>query len=268
MTGAGGMLGQDIVRVVGGAAVGLTRADLDVTDRDAVRAALGPEDVVINCAAWTDVDGAEEHPEAALRVNRDGARNVAEAAGTVVYVSSDYVFDGTKDTPYVESDPVHPISEYGRSKAEGEGATLEANPRSHVVRTSWLFGAGGGNFVDTMLRIGAERDTVQVVDDQVGQPTYTGHLAHALLELAESEDFGVRHVSGQGRCSWYELARFVFEKAGVDCEVEPCTTAEFPRPAPRPAYSVLASERTGLQPTLPHWERGVEEYLAAREVRA
>jgi dTDP-4-dehydrorhamnose reductase len=268
VTGAGGMLGQDIVRVAGRAAVGLTHAELDVTDRDAVRAALGPEDVAINCAAWTDVDGAEEQPEAALRVNRDGARNVAEAAGTVVYVSSDYVFDGSKDTPYVESDPVHPISEYGRSKAEGEGATLEANPRSHVVRTSWLFGAGGGNFVDTMLSIGAERDTVRVVDDQVGQPTYTGHLAQALLELAENEDFGLHHISGWGQCSWYELTRYLFDRAGVDCEVEPCTTAEFPRPAPRPAYSVLGTERRARVPALPRWERGVDEYLAARGVRA
>ena len=268
MTGAGGMLGQDVMRVAGGAAVGLTRSELDVTDRDAVRAALGPDDVVINCAAWTDVDGAEEHPEEALRVNRDGARNVSESAGAVIYVSTDYVFDGTKGTPYVESDPVHPISEYGRSKAEGEGATLEANSRSHVVRTSWLFGPGGRNFVDTMLRVGAEQDRVRVVDDQVGQPTYTGHLAYALVDLAGSEDFGLHHVSGQGQCSWYELARFAFEKAGVECEVEPCTTAEFPRPAPRPVYSVLGSERTARQPMLPRWERGVEAYLAAREVRA
>jgi dTDP-4-dehydrorhamnose reductase len=268
VTGAGGMLGQDVMRLAGDRALGLTRADLDVTDRDAVRAAIATDDVVINCAAWTDVDGAEEHSEAALRVNRDGARNVAEAAGTVIYVSSDYVFDGTKGTPYVESDPVNPISEYGRSKAEGEGATLEANPRSHVVRTSWLFGLHGTNFVATMLRLGAERDTVRVVDDQVGKPTYTGHLAYALLELPEIVDFGLHHVTCQGQCSWYELARYVFETAGVDCEVEPCTTAEFPRPAPRPAYSVLGSERSTRRPWLPQWERGVDEYLAAREVKA
>jgi dTDP-4-dehydrorhamnose reductase len=268
VTGAGGMLGQDVLRLAGAEAIGLTRAELDVTDREAVRDALGPGDVVVNCAAWTDVDGAEEHPEQALRVNRDGARNVAEAAGTVIYVSSDYVFDGAKDEPYVESDPVNPISEYGRSKAEGERATLEANPRSHVVRTSWLFGTGGRNFVGTMLRLGAERDSVRVVDDQIGQPTYTGHLAHALLDLTEIEDFGVKHVTGQGWCSWYELARYVFEKAEVDCEVEPCTTAEFPRPAPRPANSVLGHERTARQPWMPRWQRGVDEYLATLGVRA
>ena len=267
MTGAGGMLGQDVVREQPDA-LALTRADLDVTDAEAVRAAIGREDTVINCAAWTDVDGAEEHPDEALRVNRDGARNVAEAAGTVVYVSSDYVFDGTKEEPYVESDPVRPISEYGRSKAEGEAATLAANPRSHIVRTSWLFGIGGGNFVATMLRLGAERDSVRVVDDQVGQPTYTGHLAESLVRIVETGDYGIHHRSGYGRCSWYELARFVFEKAGIDCEVEPCTTAEFPRPAPRPAFSVLGTERPGLQPALPDWQKGVADYLAAREVRA
>jgi dTDP-4-dehydrorhamnose reductase len=268
VTGAGGMLGQDVLRAAGAEATGLTRAELDVTDREAVHDAIGPEDVVVNCAAWTDVDGAEDHPEEALRVNRDGARNVAEAVGTVIYVSSDYVFDGTKGTPYLESDPVTPISEYGRSKAEGERATLEANPRSHVVRTSWLFGTGGRNFVATMLRLGAERDSVRVVDDQIGQPTYTGHLAHALLDLTESEDFGLHHVTGQGWCSWYELARYVFEKAEVECEVEPCTTAEFPRPAPRPAYSVLGHEHTARQPWLPRWQRGVDEYLATLGVRA
>jgi dTDP-4-dehydrorhamnose reductase len=268
VTGAGGMLGQDVLRRAEGSAVGLTRADLDVTDRDAVRVAIGPGDVVINCAAWTDVDGAESHSYEAMRVNADGARNVAEAAGKVIYLSSDYVFDGTKDGPYVESDPVNPISEYGRSKAAGERATLEVNPRSHVVRTSWLFGAGGSNFIATMLRLGAERDSVNVVDDQVGQPTYTGHLAYALLDLTEIEDFGVHHVTGQGSCSWYDLARYVFESAGVDCEVEPCTTAEFPRPAPRPANSVLESERRARRPWLPRWERGVDEYLATLGVRA
>jgi dTDP-4-dehydrorhamnose reductase len=260
------MLGQDVMRVAGSDALGLTRADLDVTDRAAVRAAIGPDDVVVNCAAWTDVDRAETHPDEAMRVNCDGAQNVAEASAKVVYVSSDYVFDGTSDSPYVESDPRNPVSAYGRSKAEGELATLDANPRSHIVRTSWLFGVGGGNFVATMLRLGSERDSVRVVDDQVGQPTYTGHLAEALLQIADTDDFGIHHRSGHGQCSWYELARFVFETAGVDCEIEPCTTAEFPRPAPRPAYSVLGSERG--EPSLPDWQRGVTDYLAAREVRA
>ncbi|MET0811347.1 MAG: NAD(P)-dependent oxidoreductase, partial [Thermoleophilaceae bacterium] len=152
VVGAGGMLGQDVVRVTG--AEGLTRAELDVTDRHAVREAIGPDHLVINCAAWTDVDGAEEHPAEALRVNRDGARNVAEAAGAVAYLSTDYVFDGRGRIPYLESDPTGPLSSYGRSKLEGERATAAASERHFIVRSSWLFGAGGKNFVETMLRSG------------------------------------------------------------------------------------------------------------------
>jgi dTDP-4-dehydrorhamnose reductase len=247
------MLGQDVE-----ADVALTRAQLDVTDRDAVREAIGPEDVVINCAAWTDVDGAEEHEEEALRINRDGARNVAEAAGVVVYVSTDYVFDGTKREPYLPSDPVNPLGAYGRTKLAGERATAEANPRHHIVRTSWLFGPGGPNFVETMLRLAGERDALRVVDDQVGRPTYTGHLAGALLELAGREDYGIHHRAGGGQCSWFEFAREIVARAGLDCEVQPCTTEEFPRPAPRPAYSVLAGDE------LPAWQDGLEAYMGVR----
>jgi dTDP-4-dehydrorhamnose reductase len=251
------MLGQDVVRA--GNAVGCSRAQLDVTDRAAVREALGSDDVVINCAAWTDVDGAEEHEDAALRVNRDGARNVAEAAGTVLYVSSDYVFDGSKRQPYLESDPVHPLSAYGRTKLEGERATAAANPRHFIARSSWLFGPGGRNFVETMLGLGPE---VRVVDDQVGSPTFTGHLAEALVRLARTEDFGVHHVAASGSCSWFEFAREIFARAGADTHVEPCTTEEFPRPAARPAYSVLGSERGGN--LLPTWQEGLEAYLGVR----
>jgi dTDP-4-dehydrorhamnose reductase len=251
------MLGQDVARIAP-ESVGYTRADLDVTDRAAVRQAIGSGDVVINCAAWTDVDGAEEHEAEAMRVNRDGARNVAEAAGTVVYVSSDYVFDGTKREPYVESDPVNPLSAYGRTKLAGERATADANPRHFIVRSSWLFGTGGKNFVETMLGLGPE---VRVVDDQVGSPTFTGHLAGMLWLLGRSADYGVHHIAASGACSWFEFARAIFERAGSDTRVEPCTTAEFPRPAPRPAYSVLGSERGH---TLPSWQDGLDAYLAVR----
>ena len=186
VTGAAGMLGQDVVSAAGDGAVALSRADLDVTDAGAAREALDGADVVINCAAWTDVDGAEEHAEEALAVNREGARNVAAAARRVVYVSTDYVFDGAKRAPYVESDPTAPLQSYGRSKLAGELATAEANPRHFIVRSSWLFGAGGGNFVETMLRLGRERAELRVVDDQVGCPTFTGHLAEAIVALALS----------------------------------------------------------------------------------
>lgn len=256
MVGAGGMLGQDVLRATG--AEGLTRAELDVTDAGAVRDAIGPGDLVINCAAFTDVDGAEEHPDDALRVNRDGARNVAEAAGVVVYLSSDYVFDGRARRPYLESDPVGPLSSYGRSKLDGERATASANPRHMIARSSWLFGPGGPNFVETMLRQGSE---VRVVDDQVGCPTFTGHLADAIAALAGGHDFGVHHLAAAGSCSWFEFAREIFARAGKEVVLSPCSTDKFPRPAPRPAYSVLGSERGHR---LPHWRDGLDAYLGVR----
>jgi dTDP-4-dehydrorhamnose reductase len=253
------MLGQDVVRAAG--AVGYTRAELDVTDAAAVRGALGPDDLAINCAAWTDVDGAEEHEDEALRINRDGARNVAEAAGAVLYVSSDYVFDGTKREPYLESDLVNPQSAYGRTKLAGERVTAEANPRHYIVRTSWLFGNGGPNFVETMLRLGQERDTLRVVDDQIGRPTYTGHLALAIAQLVRGADYGIHHRAGSGECSWFDFAREIMRRAELECEVEPCTTEEFPRPARRPAYSVLGSEHGDRLPT---WQEGLDAYLGVR----
>jgi dTDP-4-dehydrorhamnose reductase len=263
ITGARGMLGRDLVAACalrGHDVYPAGHAELDVTDGEAceeVVAEVRPK-TVINCAAWTDVDGAEEHEDEALRVNRDGARNVAEAAGAVVYVSTDYVFDGAKGEPYVESDPVNPLSAYGRTKLAGERAIAAANPRHHIVRTSWLFGPSGANFVETILRLAGERDELRVVDDQVGKPTFTGHLAPALLELAASEDFGIHHRAGGGQCSWFEFASAIVEEAGLDCRVEPCPTAELPRPAPRPAFSALAGG------DLPSWRRGLREYMGVR----
>jgi dTDP-4-dehydrorhamnose reductase len=176
----------------------------------------------------------------------------------VLYVSTDYVFDGTKREPYVESDPVNPQSAYGRTKLAGERVTAEANPRHYIVRTSWLFGPGGKNFVETMLGLGPE---VRVVDDQVGSPTFTGHLADALARLARTEDYGVHHLTASGSCSWFEFAREIFARAGSDTRAKPCTTADFPRPAPRPAYSVLGSERGHR---LPSWQEGLDAYLGVR----
>jgi dTDP-4-dehydrorhamnose reductase len=261
VTGAAGMLGQDVVSAADDGVVALSRADLDVTDAGAAREALDGADVVINCAAWTDVDGAEEHAQEALAVNREGARNVAAAARRVVYVSTDYVFDGTKRAPYVESDPTGPLQSYGRSKLAGEQATAEANPRHFIVRSSWLFGAGSGNFVETMLRLGRERDELRVVDDQVGCPTFTGHLAEAIVALARTEHYGIHHLAGAGACSWYQFAREIFDRSGVECQVEPCTTDEYPLPARRPAWSVLGSERGR---SLPPWQEGLDAYLGVR----
>jgi dTDP-4-dehydrorhamnose reductase len=255
------MLGQDVMRAAGDRGVGFTHAELDVTDAASVADALAGA-TVVNCAAYTDVDGAEADPDAAHAVNELGARNVARAAARVIFVSTDYVFDGAKPGPYVEADAVNPLSAYGRSKLAGERATLTASPHSLIVRTSWLFGAGGGNFVETMLRLGEERDELQVVDDQVGCPTFTGHLAQALVERAAGLGHGFLHGAGTGACSWYELARAIFARASVDARVRPCTTEEFPRPARRPANSVLASERDA--PELPAWQDGLDAYLGVR----
>jgi dTDP-4-dehydrorhamnose reductase len=252
------MLGRDVAAAASADVLALSRQELDVTDAPAVREALAGADVAINCAAYTDVDGAESEPEQALRVNRDGARNVAEAAARVLYVSTDYVFDGTKRAPYLESDATAPLQSYGRSKLAGERATAEANSRHFIVRSSWLFGHGGKNFVGTMLGLDGP---IKVVNDQIGCPTYTGHLAEALVRLAATEDYGVHHMAAGGSCSWFEFASEIFRQAGVERDVQPCTSEEFPRPAPRPSYSVLGSERGHR---LPSWREGLADYLGVR----
>jgi dTDP-4-dehydrorhamnose reductase len=217
---------------------------------------VGPVDLVLHTAAWTDVDGAQDDPQGAAAVNVGGTKHAAEL-GPIVYYSSDYVFDGQKRSPYVESDPPNPLSAYGRSKAYGEAA---AGEQSWIVRSSWLFGPTGHNFVRTMLRLGSERDEVTVVDDQVGCPTYVGHLAAATRELVDLP-YGIWHVAADGECTWAEFAQAIFEEAKLECRVVPITTAELARPAPRPAYSVLRSEKPGT-PRLPHWRDGLRECLA------
>ncbi|MEA2189113.1 MAG: dTDP-4-dehydrorhamnose reductase [Solirubrobacteraceae bacterium] len=273
VTGAGGMLGRAVVDAatrLGHDVRPTTRAQLDITDAELVaRAVLDARPrAVINCAAYTDVDGAESDWRSAAAINGTGAGNVAAAAATVgafvVHVSTDYVFDGSKRQPWVESDPVAPLGVYGETKLAGEQAVAAAGPLHAIVRTAWLFGAGAKNFVDTMLALGAEREEVSVVTDQVGCPTWTGHLAEALVELAERpQDSGIHHIAGGGSCSWNELALEVFDRASIDCRVLPATTGQFPRPAARPAYSVLGSERD--EPlVLPPWQEGVAAYLATQ----
>ena len=252
------MLGQDIMRAAGGHAIALTRADLDVTDAYAVGEALAGT-TVINCAAYTDVDGAESAPERAHAVNADGARNVAKAAERVLYVSTDYVFDGAKREPYVESDAPGPLSVYGASKAAGERATAEANPNHLIVRASWLFGRGAKNFVETMLALGRARNELRVVDDQLGCPTFTGHLAEPLLALAAGHERGVLHAAGGDSCSWFEFAREILKRAGIESEVKPCTTEEFP--ARRGGRPTPCSEASAGGPVLPAWQEGLEAYL-------
>ena len=218
---------------------------------------LGPVDLVLHAAAWTDVDGAERDPQEAAAVNVGGTQHAAELGAPLVTFSTDYVFDGLKRTPYVESDGPNPLGVYGRTKLNAEAA---AGHDAWVVRSSWLFGPTGKNFVRTMLELGATRDEVAVVDDQRGCPTFVGHLAAAVRELLLLPP-GVWHLAAEGDCTWAELAEAIFEEAGIECRVRPITTAELGRPAPRPAYSVLRSERAGA-PVLPHWREGLRACLA------
>jgi dTDP-4-dehydrorhamnose reductase len=270
ITGAAGMLGRDTVRVARGAGhevLALARGQLDIGDGAAVTAALAAArpDVVINCAAWTDVDGAQTHASDAMALNGEAAGHLAAAANAsgawIVQVSSDYVFDGTKRSPYVESDRVGPLSAYGQSKLAGEQAVAAAAPDGHtIVRSSWLFGAEGHCFPRTIMRLAGERGELDVVDDQVGCPTYTGHLAQALMALAAQGPAGLLHVAATGTCSWWEFASEIVALSGAAATVRPIGTDRFPRPAPRPAYSVLASERGA--PALPHWREGLRAFMA------
>ncbi|HEX6391268.1 MAG TPA: dTDP-4-dehydrorhamnose reductase [Solirubrobacteraceae bacterium] len=273
VTGAAGMLGRRVVadaRAAGHDVVGIDIAEADLTDAHSALTAVrdvGP-DAIVHCAAYTNVDGAESDEDTALAINADASANVGAAASAVgarvVAVSTDYVFDGTlSGRPYVESDPVAPLGAYGRTKLAGEQALAAACADHAIARTAWLFGWPGKSFPDTMLRLAAERDRVAVVTDQVGSPTWTGHLSPALIELCASPLRGPVHTAGGGQCSWHELTVELYRQAGVDCTVDETTSAQFVRPAPRPAWSVLASERDGA-PRLPDWREGVAGYLAER----
>jgi dTDP-4-dehydrorhamnose reductase len=284
VTGAAGMLGHDVLRAGERAGHGLVALDLpeiDITDEssvartlDRVRREPGGLDAIVNCAAWTDVDGAEASPDAARAVNAVGAGVLARAAARaevpLLHVSTDYVFDGVAPLdangharPYVESDPTGPRSVYGSTKLEGEREVLAASPRHTVVRTAWLYGVDGKNFVETMLRLAGERDAVQVVTDQVGSPTWGGHLAPALLGLLDRGVVGLVHMTGGGEVSWNGFAHEIFRQAEIACRVEPASSEQMARAAPRPAWSALASERDDVVP-MPPWQDGLAGYLAAR----
>ncbi len=274
VTGAAGMLGRDVLRVLAAAgleATALTRAELDVTDPAAVAAAVRGHDTVVNCAAWTDVDGAEADEAAATAVNGAAVRHLAAACAAsgarLLHVSTDYVFPGDGTEPYAEDAPTAPVNAYGRSKLAGEQAVRELLPDTgYVVRTAWLYGAGGNNFVATMLRLGAQRDTLDVVDDQQGQPTWTHALAERLVELGRNRQApaGVYHGTASGRTTWFGLAREAYRLGGLDPErIRPTTSAAFVRPAVRPAFSVLGHARwaeAGLPP-LPDWRDQLAQAL-------
>lgn len=258
ITGAGGQLGRALQEAfVGDEVLALRREDWDVAFP--APAGLPPLDLVLHAAAWTNVDGAEDDPQGAAVVNVGGTTHAAGLGAPLVAFSSDYVFDGRKGSPYVESDGPSPLSAYGRTKLYGEAA---AGEQAWILRSSWLFGPTGHNFVRTMLRLGAERHEVAVVADQRGCPTYVGHLAHATREVVKLP-YGVWHVAAAGDCTWADFAEAIFELAGLPCRVRRITSAEFGAKAPRPAVSILRSEKGA--PELPHWRRGLEECLASIE---
>ncbi|HEY1478461.1 MAG TPA: dTDP-4-dehydrorhamnose reductase [Gaiellales bacterium] len=267
VTGGRGQLAAEFAPLVApDACLSASRDELDVSDADAVSRAIEQfrPTLVIHAAAWTNVDGAETDRDGAYAVNERGSRNVARAARAVgaslVAYSTDYVFPGDAPGGYRESDATGPRSVYGASKLAGEVAVREEHPDAYVVRTAWVFGPRGQNFVRTMLRLGSERDELRVVDDQRGSPTYTRDLAEATLRLVDACPPGTYHLAGAGACSWFELAEAIMRRAGLDARVVPITSAELDRPAPRPACSILHSEHA-CTPTLPPWEAGLDACL-------
>ncbi|MDX3385599.1 dTDP-4-dehydrorhamnose reductase [Streptomyces niveiscabiei] len=270
ITGAGGMLGRDLVATLPGEVTAPTRTELDITDPAAVRAAVEGHDVVVNAAAWTDVDGAETDEAAATRVNGEAVRVLAEACAPgrtkLIQVSTDYVFPGDAGEPYRHDSPTAPLNAYGRGKLVGENAVKMLLPDSgYIVRTAWLYGAHGRNFVSTMLKLAESRDTVEVVDDQRGQPTWTVALARQIAALGESDaPAGVYHGTASGTATWFDLARAAYELSGLDPErVRPTTSEKFVRPARRPSYSVLAHDRWAAAGVAvqPDWKAQLAEYL-------
>jgi dTDP-4-dehydrorhamnose reductase len=274
VTGAGGQVGHDLVEAFAGdEVVGLTHGELDVTDEAAVLAATRDHapDLVLHAGAYTRVDACETEVDTAWRVNAVGtwwvARACALAGAAMVYLSTDYVFDGRAGRPYTEFDRPNPLSMYGRSKEAGEQLVRATLPEHYVVRTSWVLGTHGTNFVKTMLRLGRERGAVSVVDDQSGSPTFAFDLAPAIRRLAATGRYGTYHLTNGGHCTWLELARATFDLSGLGVDLSPTDTASFGAPAPRPAYSVLdnlMARVTGLQP-LPDWRESLQRLLTKLE---
>ena len=271
--GASGLLGKALMREwTRDEVLGLASGDVDIRDTDKVQDVLHkarPEWIVL-AAAYTNVDDCESHPERAMAVNRDGPVNVAQAAKRIgaklLFVSSDYVFDGKKTSPYETGDPRNPQSVYGRSKAEAEARLLEVLPECCIARTSWLFGPDGKCFPDTILKLAANRPTLDVVDDQRGCPTYSVDLSRAIIGLCRNQARGIVHVTNAGDCSWFEFAREIVKGGGCPTDVRPVSSQQMARPAPRPPYSVLSGkslQEYGI--TMPTWQDALQRYLQERK---
>lgn len=272
ITGAKGILGSALLKILSplNNVIPCDIEEFDIADFEQASAfiTLRKPDIIINCAAYTDVDGCEKNTEKAFLVNGKGTENIALICETLniplVQISTDYVFDGTKDKPYLEDDPVNPLGVYGKSKYKGEETVRKILKKFYIVRTSWLFGANGKNFVNTILKIAKEKNELRIVNDQFGSPTYAPDLAKAIAQLIETPFYGVYHITNRGFCSWYEFTKAILEAANIKGKtVIPVTTEEFPRPAPRPKYSVLENrnfKEKGF--TLPrHYKEAVKEYL-------
>ena len=271
IVGSNGMLGHDLQKALKNnhELILTTSKTLDITDEKQVMDVIceNKPDIVINSAAYTDVDGCEENQDVAYAVNGQGVRNLALACKKIdcplVHISTDYVFNGKNDKPWVEDDEIGPISIYGKSKRKGEEAILEILDKYFIVRTAWLYGINGKNFPKTMLELGKNHSEITVVYDEVGTPTYTPDLAYGISQLIESDLYGIYHLTNSGSCSWCEFARYIFEVADMDVNVIPVTASEFARPAPRPSYSVLENKnwvKNGFEP-LRSYKEAIKEYI-------
>lgn len=267
------MLGQDIAKL--SSALSLSKDDCDITDFTSIQHIIETQapSIIINCAAYTAVDLAEKESNMAYQINSLGARNVAKACANadipLIHISTDYVFDGEKNEPYQEEDPCHPMSVYGKSKHEGEIYIQEILPQAKIIRTQWLYGHGGKNFVETMLRLGQTRRELSIIDDQIGSPTNTHDLAKAILTIQSSPAGGIFHVRNSGFTSWYGFAKEIFMRSNISCMLKPIPTREYPLPAKRPLNSRLSMARwkkeLGL-PELSHWKISLQDYLNTRQI--
>ncbi|MBR4126157.1 MAG: dTDP-4-dehydrorhamnose reductase [Alphaproteobacteria bacterium] len=266
ITGCNGQLGTEL-RTLLPQALAVDVTGLDITDRAAVRTFVKENDIdtIINCAAYTAVDKAEDEPEKCRKINVDGVKNLALTGVKIVHISTDYVFDGTGSRPYVETDQANPVSVYGQSKLDAEKAVLENAETALIVRTAWLYSPYGANFVKTMRRLGAEKEEISVVFDQIGTPTYAADLAKAIVDLLPQMKDGAKeiyHYSNEGVCSWYDFSREIMKLSGLECRVNPIETAQYPTKAKRPFYSVLnKSKIKSLGIEISHWQESLEKCL-------
>ncbi|MBQ4233245.1 MAG: dTDP-4-dehydrorhamnose reductase [Lachnospiraceae bacterium] len=277
VTGVKGQLGYDVMKVLearGYEGVGVDVEDMDITDEAAVRRVIGEvkPDVIVHCAAYTAVDAAEDNVELCRKINVDGTLNIAKQAkeldAKMIYISTDYVFNGQGEEPWEPDDPnKEPLNVYGQSKYDGELAVINTLDKYYIVRISWVFGENGKNFVKTMLRVGKEKGVAKVVDDQIGSPTYTADLAELLVDMAEREEYGTYHATNEGLCSWYEFTKEIYKQAGLDVDLSPCSSDEFPAKANRPSNSRMSKdklEKHGFK-RLPSWQDALSRFLKCIE---